>query len=245
MSIITKSDRGRPIVSIKTNNTDVFIYKVMDAYNGVVIMISILAIIIAICIGYNFFNVWERNNQIELLTKNYEKSIDDITQKISALQYQSIRNELYYQLMGKDSEISDNYRTHRWLKALQGEFEIVYFICQNYNYFKDEFRAKIGFKRSSIANILLELSTNFETTDFMHIKQGDINLNDIHSSVIAQGTLILRSEKYKLIQEYEENAYKELHQIAIEFIKQIISGKNQLDVPHSIIEKLRYYKTKF
>lgn len=217
----------------------------MDTYNGIEIMISILAIIIAICIGYNFFNVWERNKQMELLTKSCKEFKDKINKEISTLKHQTTRNELYYQLMGKDSEISDNYRTHRWLKALQGEFEIVYFICQNYKYFKDEFRAKIGFKRSSIANILLELSANFETTDSLHIKQGDINLNDIHSSVIAQGTLILRSEKYKLIQEYEENAYKELHQIAIEFIKQIISGKNQLDVPHSIIDKLRYYKTKF
>ena len=204
-------------------------------------MISILAIIIALSIAYNFFSVWKSDKKIERL----EKANIDMLNDLDVLRFQIARNDVHGELITKDSEVSDNYRNQRWLIALQREFEIVYFICLNYEYFKDEFQGKIGFKRSSIAKILLEIGANFGNTDLVFLRKGEININDIQRSIIAQWALIERSTQYALITQYEEKAYEELFLIADELIRQIKNGLEKLIIPPAVIEKLQYYKTKF
>lgn len=204
-------------------------------------MISTLAIIIALNIAYNFFSIWKSDKKIERL----EKANMDMLNDLDVLRFQIARNDVHGELITKDSEVSDNYRNQRWLIALQREFEIVYFICLNYKYFKDEFQGKIGFKRSSIAKILLEIGANYSNTDLVFLRKGEININDVQRSIIAQWALIKRSTQYALITRYEEKAYEELFLIADELIRQIKNGSEELIVPQAVIEKLQYYKTKF
>lgn len=198
-------------------------------------MVALLGIIITLSIAYNFWNIWKFDKKIKSLIRKVNSTIKDLETKI-------IKNELNAELIIKDNNVSDDYRSEKWLQGLKHEFEIVAFLCNNLTYFAADFQGKIGIKRSSIAAILLNIN-GFDNTSLL--KYNKNTLDDIYITVVMMWGNIKSSDSYQTVQKYEGACYEELFQITETLLKQIRDRNIPIILPEGVIEKLNYYKSKY
>lgn len=204
------------------------------------VMISILAVIIAMSIAYNFHAIWKSDNTIKSIEDKVLTFEESINKKVSDIEFLIKRNELYAEHIRLDANVTNNYLRENWLQGLKQEFEIVSFLCDNSDYFKDEFRGKIGMKRASISAILLNLN-GFDNT--MISKYDKYTIDDIYLTIINKWGNIKTSHSYPIVLEYEKTAYEELFTMAEGILKEIRDGRTPIALPQAVVDKLNYYKT--
>lgn len=207
------------------------------------LMISMLSIIITLSIAYNFYNIWRSDNRIKEIENRIKKFKNKVNKQVKDLEYQITKNELSTELIRMDSNVTNDYRTNNWLLGLKHEFEILAFLCKNYEYFKDDFQGKIGMKRSSVSSILLSIHETFDSTTLE--KYNHETIKDCIRTVGRMWDIINFSNNYAMVRTYEGNIFEELSLIADTLFRQIENKDFPLHLPNGTIQKLQNYKTKF
>ncbi len=211
--------------------------------NGTDLMISLLGIIITLSIAYNFFNIWRNDNRIkelEATMKSYMQHVDDNVKELELL---ISKNKHAADLIEMNANILDDYRTNNWLMGLKHEFEILAFLCKNFEYFEDDFQGKIGIKRASVSSILLSIHDTFESKTIQ--KYNHETIKDCFRTVRRMWDNIYFSTSYNMVKNYEGTIFEDLSLIAETLFKQIENNDFPLHLPVGTLQKLQDYKTKF
>lgn len=211
--------------------------------SGLDIMISLLGLIITLSIAYNFYNIWRSDNRIKKIEKAIDTFKEQINEKVDDLAHQITKNKLSAELIRMDSNVSNNYRTNNWIEGLKHEYEILAFLCQNFEYFQDDFQGKIGMKRSSVSSILLNIHDTFDATTIANYSHDTIR--DCFRTVRRMWDSSYYSTSYANVKTFEGDIFEELSVIAETLFKQIENMDFPLHLPGGTIQKLKEYKTKF
>ncbi len=211
--------------------------------NGTDLMISLLGIIITLSVAYNFFNIWRNDNRIKNIEDTINSFKSTVNNQVKDLEYLITKNKHAAELIEMNSNVTNDYRTNNWLQGLKHEFEILAFLCQNFEYFKDDFQGKIGMKRSSVSSILLSIHESFDATTIA--KYDHETIRDCFRTVRRMWDSIYYSSSYAMVKTYEGKIFEDLSLVADTLFKQIENNDFPLHLPEETIQKLQYYKTKF
>ncbi len=211
--------------------------------SGIDIMISLLGLIITLSIAYNFYNIWRSDNRIKEIGAAVKSFENLINAKVDDLAHQVTKNKLSAELIRMDSNVTNDYRTSNWIEGLKHEFEILAFLCQNFEYFQDVFQSKIGMKRSSVSSILISIHDTFDETTIA--KYSHETIRDCYRTVRRMWDSVNYSSTYEIVKSYEDNIFEELSVIAETLFMQIETLNFPLHLPDGTIRKLQAYKTKF
>lgn len=211
--------------------------------SGTDLMISLLGIIITLSIAYNFYNIWRSDNRISKIESSITSFKDEVKQQVKDLEYHIKKNKYTAELIEKNSDVTNDYRTENWLQGLKHEFEILAFLCDYFEYFKDDFQGKIGMKRSSVSSILLNIHNTFDGSTLTKYRHDTIR--DCFRTVTRMWDSVYYSNVYESIKKYEGCIFEDLSVIAETLFKQIENKDFPLHLPEGTKQKLQDYKTKF
>lgn len=209
-------------------------------------MLTAISVIVAMGVGYSIINVHDYSNKVTSLAQDFVKFKqeinDSIEGKVSMLQFANIAVERKADLNKKNMAAKSMFDQQLYLQALKTEYDILVFIFENYEYFKNEFDSFTGSKRQYIANDLLQCIKNVNEKYVDRANPGEID--DIVEVILRNVFILEKSMVMKELYKEEQERFKNIYKITKSIVKQIYTSSFPLSVPLAMRGKLEIYADK-
>lgn len=223
-------------------------------------LVTAISIIVALGIGYSMINVYDYSNKVDSHSKDFEnlkisnedfkkflensikQDYANIDDKICELQFNILILKKNASLSNKNLAAKSLFDQCDYLQALKTEFDILVFLFDNFQYFKEEFNSHTGSKRKFIANDILKCIANVNSDYLKTTKSGEIT--DLAKVIFSNIKFLQSSPIMKELYPEEQIRFKRIFLITENIVSQILKSSFPIKVDDADMEKLDIYANK-
>lgn len=214
------------------------------------ILLSVLAIIVALGVAHSFISVYTAKDElgklnalVEHIQKELSKKIDkvnkDLEDRTSMLEEKSNALFLLRQEHELEGKADNYYKSEKYIQAIKTELEFIELILNNRRLCGDDFIKHVGFKRSNIANDLLQCTKLLDKKERYCFDEGEFE--DIARTISRLECAILKTDNVYYFPQAEFDRYVFLFKRIKYILGQIYKEYFPVAFNKAEIEKLVLY----